>query len=326
MLYKHYCIRECPAHGWVLDSSRQKCIQCHSSCARCIGPTANDCIACSQPDASLVGFTCKKECPRGTFHNQVIGLCEACHPTCETCSEPGADHCLSCARDLIRNENTSRCSSVCPQGQFSTEGKCSNCHPDCKSCNGPSRSDCLDCPEGKAFFNFTCVDVCPDTTYFTDEDGIHQCRPCHPVCHSCYGPSMDNCLMCKNPLYLERKMCVVQCSPNHSIDESTRVCHPCGNECKTSTRNKNRSIHYANDKALKFVLEDPKKSGVSTVAIAAVSVSIVVFLAMFGILQFRSKKKLRYLKVNADSSSKTDEEEECSLSLIDGEEDRASLS
>lgn len=318
VLYKHYCIRECPQHGWVLDSDHQKCVKCHSSCARCIGPTANDCIACSQPYASLVGFSCKKKCPRGTFHNQLTGLCERCHPTCETCSEAGADNCMSCAKDLIRNESTRRCSSVCPQGQFSSEGKCSKCHQDCKSCNGPYSSNCLNCPDGKAFYNFTCVDACPDRTYITDKDGIHQCRPCHPVCHSCNGPSMDSCRLCKSPLYLERRMCVVQCSPNHSVDERTRSCHPCGNECKTSARDKNRSVQYPNDNALKFVLEDPKKSGVSVIAIAAVSVSIVIFLVMFGVLQFRSKKKMRYHMV---SGSKTEEEDECNVSLIEGEGD-----
>lgn len=74
---------------------------------------------------------------------------------------------------------------------------------------------------------------------------------------------------------------------------------------------------------MKFVLEDPKKSGVSIIAIAAVSVSIVVFLVMFGVLQLRSKKRIGYYKVNADASSKPESEDDCNLSLIDGEEDRA---
>ena len=93
-------------------------------------------------------------------------------------------------------------------------------------------------------------------------------------------------------------MCVVQCSPNHYIDESTRSCHPCGSECKSFARDKNRSIQSPNNKALQFVLEDPEKSGVSVVAIAAVSVLIVVFLVIFGVLQFRSKKQ--YFRVSVD--------------------------
>lgn len=303
VLYKHYCIRDCPQHGWVLDSENQKCIQCHSSCARCIGPTANDCIACREPDTSLVGFSCKKECPAGTFANQVTGLCERCHPTCQTCSGAGADSCSSCAEDLVQNKSTGRCSSLCPQGQFSTEGKCSECHPNCKSCNGPGSSNCLNCPDGKAFYNFTCVNVCPDRTYVADKDDIHQCLPCHPVCHLCYGPSMDSCLICKSPLYLEGRMCVVQCSPNHYIDEHTRTCHPCGSECKSFARDKNRSIQYTDNKALQFVLKDPKKSGVSIIAITAVSVLIVLFLVIFGVLQFRAKKQLRYTMVNVEEDS-----------------------
>lgn len=119
-------------------------------------------------------------------------------------------------------------------------------------------------------------------------------------------------------------MCVVQCSPNHSMDERTRSCHPCGSECKSLARDKNRSVVYPNDKGLQFVLQDPEKSGVSIVAVAVVSVSIVVFLVMFGVLQFRSKNKMRYFKVNAEPFSSKDEDDG-NLSFTDGEEDRAHL-
>ena len=116
-------------------------------------------------------------------------------------------------------------------------------------------------------------------------------------------------------------MCVVQCSPNHSINERTRSCHPCGSECKSLARNKNRSIQYPNNKALQFVLEDPEKSGVSIIAIAAVSVSIVVFLVICGVLQFRSKKQMKYFKVDEGPSSK-DDDDDSSVALMEDEEDR----
>ena len=98
-------------------------------------------------------------------------------------------------------------------------------------------------------------------------------------------------------------MCVVQCSPNHYIDESTRSCHPCGSKCKSLARDKNRSIQYTDNKALQFVLKDPKKNGVSIIAIAAVSVSIVLFLVIFVVLQSRSKKQLKYTMVDVDEDS-----------------------
>ena len=324
MLYDHYCIRECPKHGWVIDSNHQKCVECHPSCARCIGPTANDCIACSRPDTSLVGFTCKKNCPHGTFPNHIAGFCERCHPTCETCSGPGATNCNTCAKDLVQNKSTGMCNSVCPQGQYPTDGKCSNCHSNCRTCNGPDSSNCLNCPDGKLLYNFTCVNTCPDGTYAANKGSIHQCVQCHPVCETCYGSSMNSCILCKNPLYVEGTMCVIQCSPNHSIDEASRSCKPCGNECKTSARAKNRSVQYPNDGALKYVLDDSHKNSVSVIAIAVGSVLIVVFLLIFGVLQFRSKRMLRYKIVKASFTTKSeDEEEDCRVSLIDGEEDRA---
>lgn len=325
VLYQHYCIRECPKHNWVLDSKEQKCVQCHPSCSRCIGPTANDCIACSHPDTSLVGFSCKRDCPPGTFPNRMTGVCESCHPTCDTCSGSGAENCIACAKDLIQNKSTGICSSLCPQGLYSTDGECRNCHSNCRTCNGPGSSNCLNCPDGKVLYNFSCVDTCPDRTYATDKGRIRQCLKCHPVCDNCYGPSMDNCLVCKSPLYIEGRVCVMQCSPNHSIDEATRSCHPCGQKCKMFARDKNRSVQYPNDGALKYLLDDSHKNSVSVIAIAAGSVSIVIFLLIFGVLQLRSKRKLRYSKIVQTSytSKSEDEDEDCKLSLIDGEDDRA---
>lgn len=320
MLYKHYCIRECPKHGWVLDTSRQKCIKCHPSCSRCIGPTANDCIACSKPDTSLVGFSCKKECPHGTFPNRDTGLCEKCHPTCQTCSGAGADTCLSCAKDLVQSQDKGTCGSVCPEGKFSLEGKCEKCHPNCRSCNGPDSFNCLSCSQGKVFYNLTCVSSCPSGSFLTEQYGIHQCQTCHPVCQSCYGFSSDNCRLCKSPLYLERGMCVVQCSPNHSIEEQTRSCHPCGRECKSSVIDRNRSVQYPNDSALKFVLVDPGKTGLSAIAIVAMSLAIVTFLVVFGILQFRSKKRMKYY-TSVECNGRAESDDECNWSLIEDEDE-----
>lgn len=322
VLYEHYCIRECPKHGWVLDTNDQKCVQCDPSCARCIGPTANDCIACSDHDASLVGFLCQKDCPHGTFPNPATGVCERCHPTCATCSGSRVTNCISCAKDLVQNKSTGMCSSLCPPGQHSTEGKCGNCHSNCRTCNGPDSSNCLSCPDGKVLHNLKCLDTCPDGTYASDEGAVRQCLQCHPVCDKCYGPSVDSCLVCKNPLYIEGRMCVMQCSPNHFINELTRSCHPCGNECKTSGRGKNRSVHYSDNGALNYVLEDTHKNSVSVIAIAAGSISIMIFFLVFGILQFRSKRMLKYRIVKASFLSKSaDEEEECKVSLIEGEDE-----
>jgi len=90
-------------------------------------------------------------------------------------------------------------------------------------------------------------------------------------------------------------------------------------------RDKNRSVQYPNDGALKYLLDDSHKNSVSVIAIAAGSVSIVIFLLIFGVLQFRSKRKLRYSKIVQTSytSKSEDEDEDCKVSLIDGEDDRA---
>lgn len=82
-------------------------------------------------------------------------------------------------------------------------------------------------------------------------------------------------------------------------------------------------MQYSNDSALKFVLEDPERTGLSVIAVAVVSLSIVTFLVIFGILQFRSKKRMKYSKISVESNGRTEDDDECNESLIDGEEDRA---
>ena len=314
VLYKHYCIRECPKRGWLLDSSRQECVKCHPSCARCVGPTANDCIACSHPKESLVGFSCKKECPHGTFPNKGTGFCEKCHPTCETCSGPSLINCITCAKDLIQNKSTGMCSSLCPEGHYSLGKECVKCHSDCRTCNGPESFNCLSCPNRKVLHNFTCIDKCPGGTFTANKDGHHQCFQCHPVCDTCYGPSIDNCLMCKNPLFIEGRLCVVQCSPNHVINQQGRSCHPCGKDCRIATRS-NRSSLLPKEKTKR------EQTRLSAIAIAAGSIALLLFLVVFGILQCNSKRRMRYTIVKQSLPlSKSEDEEEYDASLMDDED------
>lgn len=322
VLYEHYCIRECPKHGWVLDSNRRECVKCHPSCGRCIGPTANDCIACSNPEESLVGFSCMKDCPHGTFPNQVTGVCERCHPTCETCSGSGVANCVKCAKDLTQNKSTGMCTSVCSEGQYALEEECTNCSSNCRTCNGPGSVNCLSCPDSKVLNNFTCIDKCPAGTYAADKDGGRQCIQCHPVCDTCYGPSMDNCLVCKNPLFIEGRLCVIQCSPGHVLNEQQRSCHPCRN-CRVPAKAKNRSIDHPNDERLQYVVKNSQQRSLLVIVIAAGSISTMVFLVVFGLLQFHSKRKMRYTIIKANfRSSKIEDEDECHMSLMGGEQER----
>lgn len=69
------------------------------------------------------------------------------------------------------------------------------------------------------------------------------------------------------------------------------------------------------------MFEDPGKTGLSAIAIAVVSLAIVAFLVVFGILQFRSKRRLKYYtSVKPNAGNETDEE--CNRSLIEDEDDR----
>ena len=134
---------------------------------------------------------------------------------------------------------------------------------------------------------------------------------------------MNSCIKCKKPLYIEGRLCVTQCSRSHSLDEHTRTCLPCGSECKNKAGARNRSVQDQDNQVLQYVLDDSHKNSFSLVAVTVGSVSVVVFLLIFGILQFRTKTILRGRRGIKATITKSEDEEECRASLIEGEENRA---
>jgi hypothetical protein len=42
---------------------------------------------------------------------------------------------------------------------------------------------------------------------FWGDDTEYNCKECHPICLTCEGGNDNNCLSCKEPLFLEGKEC-----------------------------------------------------------------------------------------------------------------------
>ena len=74
--------------------------------------------------------------------------------------------------------------------------RCRKCHPSCKECFGEHPYQCLECQRGMIFrSNRLCSWTCPPGAYYKDiKEQI--CKPCHPACTQCYGPSSRECQRC----------------------------------------------------------------------------------------------------------------------------------
>lgn len=104
-------------------NSRQSCeetttaapFDCHSTCGRCNGETAEDCLSCKGA-RFLHSRTCVEECPEGFYGNKVKNRCYPCHESCATCDSKKETGCQSCASTLVLYKG--RCLSGCPGNHF----------------------------------------------------------------------------------------------------------------------------------------------------------------------------------------------------------------
>uniref|UniRef100_A0A5K3FGZ7 P/Homo B domain-containing protein n=1 Tax=Mesocestoides corti TaxID=53468 RepID=A0A5K3FGZ7_MESCO len=197
------------------------CAPCPPGCARCSPSTKHVqgyvvpmCEVC-QTGLILDGDagTCHSPCPIGTYG----GNCSrACHHMCSTCVNE-LDSCLQCSpgaylaygerqlNPLISFTNPKLigygCVIFCPEATYVAridgERVCLPCPPLCKACSAPDK--CTRCEEGYAVNELSgkCEPspLCFHETYFDHIDG--KCKPCHPSCASCRGPSPADCLDCR---------------------------------------------------------------------------------------------------------------------------------
>lgn len=296
LLHHHYCVHECPSIGWFLDTKTQICKKCHSSCTRCVGPTSDDCIECSNSNAVLYGFSCKIRCPKGYFKNFRTRQCERCHPTCTACEGIGPSACTSCVSGLrLHHTNGAKglCISTCKLCHYKDmkSFRCLPCDKSCRTCYGPTNTNCLSCSLNRVYFQNTCRKSCPAGTFF--KTFTQECVKCHPLCKTCVGPKPNQCLSCLPRLFLEQSTCVIQCSSKTKADLKNKLCHPC-KDCLQDQpgKPKNRSIQDPSIAAIKFLLDDPKDNGVLMFAVMAIGLCVTFFVVVLGVLQLHSTRHL----------------------------------
>ncbi|CAB1448387.1 unnamed protein product [Pleuronectes platessa] len=230
-LHEGRCVPDCPERFFE-DKARGECLSCHPDCALCDGPSAADCDACSDSEATLHDGSCLAACSAHTYRDTATRECKDCDVSCLTCFGPNAGSCTSC-REGQRLEGHGQCvpsTDKCLPHQYADhDGECHPCHKYCHRCSGPRKAQCLSCNPRHLLLNGTCVDQCP-SGHYGDESG-QRCEPCHPSCEACMGKHGHECLTCKAHLFREGKECVETCQHGHYGNGESRTCEKCDPSC-----------------------------------------------------------------------------------------------
>jgi hypothetical protein len=109
------CIGACPP-DYELDTDDNTCKPvvcdaCHSTCATCFGPAADECTTCTGVGVALLEGSCVSDCLSGSFADSNDNICKACGAGCTSCSAAyGCDVCTG----PFDNENSTCFVSVIP--------------------------------------------------------------------------------------------------------------------------------------------------------------------------------------------------------------------
>uniref|UniRef100_A0A3Q2PFS0 Fraser extracellular matrix complex subunit 1 n=1 Tax=Fundulus heteroclitus TaxID=8078 RepID=A0A3Q2PFS0_FUNHE len=228
-LQRGVCTAGCPEHSFLDDL--QTCRDCHPSCQRCTGPSAENCSSCSSP-SSLFEGRCVPTCPQGFFTRD--NQCQACHPSCQACSGPSQADCTSCAPQV--SLQSGYCTTGCQEGRFlsAVTGECLKCSPDCQRCAADLQtgvgSVCLWCKAARTWLlGDHCVSHCPSGHYAWHG----ACIRCHPSCESCSGAGHSSCTSCPpNAVLLPSGLCAPKCPVGYH-DNGLRICQACDRQCLT---------------------------------------------------------------------------------------------
>lgn len=106
---------------------------------------------------------CTAECPAGiTIKNTRTKTCEACDYLCATCGGQ-TSFCTKCIENYFLKSTTGSCVKQCSSDQTEVPfyGVCTQCDENCATCQ-TTPTQCLSCPSSNFFYNYECVNACPD--------------------------------------------------------------------------------------------------------------------------------------------------------------------
>ncbi|EFO65773.1 VSP [Giardia lamblia P15] len=259
---KKACLADCPAGTYLLE---QACTPCDPSCAECGGAGASKCTAC--PAGKMLRYADEGKLNEG-------GQCVE-GPECETCGLTigGTKYCSKCKGSSVPLNGV--CTSNAARAQFCTtaaDGACTVCAAGyfiqgggCyETTRQPGEQICaLTDNKGK----------CQTCANGLGPDGAGTCPSCDPTCKTCSAANQENkCTTCATGYYKTALEGV--CTSCESDSNGVTGVRNCLN-CAPPSAGSGSVLCYLM-KGGDSTGGSTNKSGLSTGAIAGISVAVVI--------------------------------------------------
>ena len=231
LFFQNKCYENCPAEISVFDQGQ--CVACSKNCKTC-ADSFDSCSSCHNDlFLDIRSLKCFEQCPREiSVANTILStdanpvkqekICELCHDMCAKCDPFETDICSECAEGLKMIETTKQCFTECPRGTadvyipLTRDSVCVECSLGCSDCL-QSRDHCTACKPGFIFYNYQCVEQCPEDFKITNSLGFPSCVRDGIVCD--YGYKL-------NELSGECELESVHCQEGFTLNEKLKECIP----------------------------------------------------------------------------------------------------
>lgn len=244
------------------DQVLGRCMNCHTYCQECTGPTMNECSKCAYDGTNSVylyvldltnalGPTCSGSCPDSFYAEFTEGKCKECDSLtkfCQTCSN--AVDCKSCIDGyfLIGKVCVDACTG--PYYNDTATRTCKKCSNVCPTCFGPSTAECNSCTtyNSIAYYlhepTYACLTICP-SGYARSAEADHKCLPCQD-CLTCDINLNTKCTSCAPGTFLTLGLCKTTCPDGTYRNTTTNKCENCNVACQNCSGPLNTQCNICN--------------------------------------------------------------------------------
>ncbi|XP_069939490.1 furin-like protease 2 isoform X1 [Cherax quadricarinatus] len=279
------CVGACPDGHYAL---RGRCLPCSHGCSTCTSYTS--CSTCSQ-HFYLLNNQCISVCPSGFYSDR--GICTACEEACKTCYGPRGDQCASCSNSSFLLNSS--CHSTCPPSHYPEGSECYPCYHNCQTCKGSGLNDCTSCHDYLTLDGGMCIE-CQSGSYYNLSS--QACEPCNKSCLTCSSGGDNGCTSCQTPMSLHpaTSTCRTCCPPGVTEGEHETPCCSCDpttGQCYGAVSADKRRIALSLDSGSHHAPhQDSYFSSVTSLVAVICLVNVVIFGAVFTVLQARSTGSL----------------------------------
>ena len=270
------CISDCTTIKGYYGDTDKKCKACNSECAECVGAASTQCSACragkmlqyAKPDSPAEGGTCVGQC---TTSSQVTG--------CKTCGAKigGTDYCSQCKGEQVP------INGVCADNSAASRANI---------CTSDNNGGCTGCANGYFLFASGCYKIGqqPGKQVCAQADGSGECQKCanglqarggdcststcHSTCATCSAADQeDKCTTCATGHYktAQEGICA-SCENSNGDITGVKNCL----DCAPPSSGSGSVLCYLMKGGDNTGGDSTNKSGLSTGAIAGISVAVVV--------------------------------------------------